>query len=463
MSAHPLSRRKFLGLSAAAAGSMLLAACGSNAPAVPSAPANSSSSSGSAPTPAAQAAAPQASNAKVELQVYVHNNHPFDGVKPLFEAKYPNVTLKMLGSNDMKAFRATLAAGGEGTPDLVWPEADAIQELGRAGALLDVTDIVNNNKDKLAKGKLTDCLIVSTGKYVAFPGDIAQVGLYYREDLLNKAGVKVPDDWTWDEFIDTSIKIKKDTGTSTLFFPSDASFVATTWGYIMMQLGGAITNVDGTQVTLDNDKGIAAMKLVKKMWDAKIGHDDGPFNETSFAAMAGNKISMMPMPVWYRGFAMEPNIKTPDQGQGQWRVALLPKPAANAVRTANFGGASVISTKYTKHPQEVKNFMEFALATMDGVGACVKYGIAPPYLPYLESKDWKDMRSPIHGDFAFNNVWGEAIKQYPGTWYKHPVFTEANNEINAQALPMLKGEVAIEVGMKAIGDRVRELNKRYQG
>jgi hypothetical protein len=37
------------------------------------------------------------------------------------------------------------------------------------------------------------------------------------------------------------------------------------------------------------------------------------------------------------------------------------------------------------------------------------------------------------------------------------------NELGAQIPPMLTGEVEIEPGMKALGDRVRELNARYQG
>ena len=42
----------------------------------------------------------------------------------------------MMGTNDMEVFRATLAANGEGTPDLFWPEASEVQEFGQAGALL---------------------------------------------------------------------------------------------------------------------------------------------------------------------------------------------------------------------------------------------------------------------------------------------------------------------------------------
>ena len=132
-------------------------------------------------------------------------------------------------------------------------------------------------------------------------------------------------------------------------------------------------------------------------------------------------------------------------------------------RTANYGGANIASTKYTQHPDEVKEFMVFALGTMEGAAACAEYGIVPPYLPSLESETWFDQRSPLMGDFAYNEVWTECVKQYPTNWHKQPVFEEALIEIGAQVPPMLNGEVEIEAGMKALGDRVRELNARYQG
>src|SRR5215213_2998562 len=102
MSHYKTSRREFLRLSMVGAGTMLLggslAACGAQ----PSAPAASATA---APAASAATAAPAASAATVTLNVFVHENHPFDLVKPLFEAKYPNVKLNMMKNNDMNVFR----------------------------------------------------------------------------------------------------------------------------------------------------------------------------------------------------------------------------------------------------------------------------------------------------------------------------------------------------------------------
>lgn len=313
-----------------------------------------------------------ATQGTVELQVYVHANHPFDEVKPLFEAAHPDIKLKMLEQNDMAALRATLAANGEGAPDIFWPEINDVQILGASRALLEVTDLVDEHREDLVPGKVAECYIPSTSEYAAFPGDIATVGLYYRADLWEQSGVSIPDDWSWEEFLAAAATVKEQTGAFSLFFPPDdgSGSAVLLFDFVLCQLGGAYTNADGTEVTMDDEKGVAALTLVKAMYEADVHIEDSPTNETFFAALAGNQIATLPMPVWYRGYGIEPNVTEGSDGYGQWRVALLPTPTPEAVRTANYGGAAIASTKYTKHPEQVKAFMKFALGSMEGAAAC---------------------------------------------------------------------------------------------
>jgi ABC-type glycerol-3-phosphate transport system substrate-binding protein len=205
------------------------------------------------------------------------------------------------------------------------------------------------------------------------------------------------------------------------------------------------------------------MEQTKRLFDADIAIDEVPFEENYFAEIAAGNVAISPAAVWYRGFGIEPNVTDEQSGLGQWRVALLPRASEDSVRVANLGGAAIASTTYTEHPEEVMNFMEMALGTMEGAAACGDWGILPPYLPYLQSDTWKGVRSEAFGDFAFNDVWTQAVDQYSATWYKQPVFGEALTETGAAMIPMMNGETSIADGMKALGDRIRELNARYQG
>ncbi len=400
---------------------------------------------------------------EVTLNVFVHANHPFDMVKPIFEAKYPNVKLNMMEQNDVAIIRAAVAANGEGMPDIFWPEIDMVQELGKAGVLLDVSDIITPLKDELAAGKLAECFIPSTETYAAFPGDIATVGIFYRQDKLDEAGVTIPDSWTWDDFIEIGKEIKDKTGAASLVIPTDGTLrSADLFTFVLCQLGGGITNADGTEVTFDNELGVQAMTTTQKLYQADISIDEIPFEENYFAEIAAGNVAMTPQAVWYRGFGIEPNATDEQGGLGQWRVSLLPSAGEGSVLTANLGGAAIASTIYTQHPDEVKNFMITALGTMEGAEACGQWGILPPFLPYLQSDAWNSVRSEAFGEFNFNEVWTKAVDQYPGTWYKQPVFGEALTTIGAGIMPILEGEVDVAEGLKALGDQVRELNTRYQ-
>src|SRR5215211_3070594 len=155
-SVRTFSRRRLLGTGAALAGGVALGR----------------------PTGSAAARASAAQD-QITLQAFIHANNPLDRVKPLYEAKYPNVKLHYMEENDMAVFRATLAANGEGTPDLLWPEINDVQDLGKTGVMLDVTDLIEKHKAELAPGKVAECFIESTGQYAGFPTEIGAVGLYY--------------------------------------------------------------------------------------------------------------------------------------------------------------------------------------------------------------------------------------------------------------------------------------------
>lgn len=403
-----------------------------------------------------------AAQEEITLNVFVHANHPFDKVKPIYEAKYPNVKLNMMEQNDAAILRAAITAE-EGVPDIFWPEIDMVQDLGKSGVLMDVTDIITPIKDDLAAGKLAECFIPSTGAYAAFPGDIATVGVFYRQDKLDEAGVALPDAWTWDDFIEIGKTIKEATGAASLVIPTDGTVrSADLFTFILCQLGGGITNAEGTEVTFDNEVGIEAMTITQKLFQADIAIDEVPFEENYFAEVAAGNVAMTPQAVWYRGFGIEPNAMDEQGGLGQWRVSLLPSAGEGSVLTANLGGAAIASTIFTEHPDEVKNFMITALGSMEGAEACGQWGILPPYLPYLKSESWTSVRSDAFGEFNFNEVWTSAVEQYPGTWYKQPVFGEALTTIGAGIVPMLTGDADIAETLKALGDQVRELNTRYQ-
>jgi ABC-type glycerol-3-phosphate transport system substrate-binding protein len=406
------------------------------------------------------AAAPAKAKPKGKLVFWGHDNHPIDNAVPGFKERYPDTEFDAQHIGEwLTKFKASLASGNE-VPDLVWLEATDIQNFGQQGVLLDVSDIVAPNKEKFVKAKLGEVFIVKRGQYAAIPSDLALVGLWYRQDVLEKAGVKeFPKDITFDDFTKLATQVNKSSGTAAFLLPKNG------WAWpfeiILAQLGGSVTTADGGKVTIDDEKGIAAMTFLKQLWDTKAALDTDWLQPPYWGALKAGKLASDYMPAWMRGFVRD-ETKSPDQGLGQWRVTLLPTMPGGEGRSSQIGGACLSSTKFTKNPEAVKAFMEFAFGTIDGTIATGSWGIIPGYLPYLESSIFQNQKDPVFGDFLFGKVWTQAAKELSTNYFRMPVFGEAETIVRQNMMPILRGEVPVKDGMKSIGDKVRQANDRYQ-
>ncbi len=377
-----------------------------------------------------------------------------------FQEKYPNVKLNWQHLGDwLTKFKATLASGTD-VPDLVWLEATDVQAFGSKGALLDLTSHLQPIKDQYSPGKLTEVTIQQKKQYVAMPGDTGLVGLWFRQDLLDRANVKLPTDLAYDPtFYELAAEVHTKTGAAAFLFPS------TGWSWpfeiILSQVGGSITSLDGTKVTIDDQKGFEAMGIVKALWDTKANLDTKWLTPDYWAAVKAGKLASDFMPAWMRGFA-ENEIKKPQDGLGQWRVVPLPSVKGGGSQTAQIGGASLASTTFTKVPELVWQFMHYALGSMEGCTLTGNWGIIPSYLPYLSSTNFANIKSPLFGTYPWTKVLAELAPTLSTTFARTAVFSDADQILTQSIMPMLNGGMSINDGMRAIGDKVRAANQRYQ-
>ncbi len=415
-----------------------------------------------APTPAATTAAQPAAAAGAArtLTFWGHDDHPMDAAVAGFQQKYPDVKMDWQHLGDwLTKFKATLASG-QGVPDLVWLEATDVQNFGSQGVLMDVTASLTPIKDQFSPGKIAEVNIVKKQQYVAMPGDIGLVGLWYRPDLLSAAGVSdFSPDLTFDQFVTAAGQLHQKTGVAA-FLLSSAGFPFP-YEIISSQVGGSITSPDGANVTIDDAKGVQAMTLLKQLWDTKANLDTTWLQPDYWAAVKGGKIAADFMPAWMRGF-LESNAKTPDEGAGKWKVMPLPSIPGGVSRTAQIGGASLASTKFSKVQDVAWAFMQYSLGSPEGCTATGGWGIIPSYLPYLQSDTFISKKSAAFGEFQFNKVWSSLAPTLSTAYARTAVFSDANDAIMQNMIPLLNGDTPIAEGMKALGDIVREANQRYQ-
>ncbi len=135
----------------------------------------------------------------------------FGEVIDLFEAEYPNITVKQspVGSPDDLFNRLATDFGGGGTtaPDLFALGGAKPQEYGAVGALLDldeVADIVQ--ADKYPEIGTASAIVDDT--LYGLPTGGNATAAFVNTDILAQAGIEAPgEDWTWDDLIEIANEV----------------------------------------------------------------------------------------------------------------------------------------------------------------------------------------------------------------------------------------------------------------
>ncbi len=395
------------------------------------------------------------------LTFWGHGDHPLNLIREAFLKKYPNVTLDWQQIEDHAAKFKTAMAAGTGAPDLYWSEADAVQLYGSQGALLETTDIIEKQKDKFIPGKLAEAYVLSEDAYFGMPGDLSTSGIYYREDLLKELGIEMSDDMMYEpDFIEMLKKIAAG-GKNAVLYPKGGTFVAgAQWTWFDAQYGGSgPASCDNQAITMADEAGINAVKLIKKIYDTGATLQADFWTPEYWNAINTGQLVLDLVPAWGRGF-WESNVDP--SVLGKWRLAPFPRAVAGGSRTGVWGGATLISPATTQNPDLVKIFMEFAFGSMEGATAAGNWGIIPAYLPYLEGP-FQDITTKLFGDQKIGPVWLNLAKELSTTFCRTAVYGAATSEILVPEMDsMITGGADIEATMKSLADKVTEVLPDYQ-
>jgi multiple sugar transport system substrate-binding protein len=195
-----LSRRDFLKVGAAAAGSLtapgLLAACGST-------PAPTAEPTVAAAT-AVATRPPQPANFSLWYRYFWEPvKTTFEGFVDKFLAANPNITMEknFFGDEDYKS-TIKVAMASDNPPDLFYGYGgNWLKFLVEEGLVADVSGYFDQYKwnDRLTERAAN--LITIGGKHYSVPTEICTAGIYYNKDILTKVGIEPPEVVTWDEFL----------------------------------------------------------------------------------------------------------------------------------------------------------------------------------------------------------------------------------------------------------------------
>ena len=345
--ARPTRGRRVAALVASiAAGSLLLAACGSS----------SDDSSGAQTGPYGFAAEKQ--DAKAPITVWVDSTRlaaaeAFQKANPDTKIKIENYDGNANGSNTFKTKMALYDKAGSGWPDVVfttdnnsasWGSADGTGSL----APLNKGLVPQATLDGFAKGAMDVCTI--DGTVYCLRNDLAQNVLWYNQKLMTEFGYTVPT--TWEEYEALADKVATEHPGYIVGTAGDA------WApeiYMWAAECPANKVTGATSITVDT--GDPNCVKAAKMLDGLIANKTmstlslfGP----EFVKDQGDKVLMLPGPSWYGGAVFQGTIKTP---KGEIAVApALHWADQDPPSTGNVGGGTWWISSHSKNLKAAREF-----------------------------------------------------------------------------------------------------------
>ncbi|SEG98148.1 lactose/L-arabinose transport system substrate-binding protein [Nonomuraea solani] len=401
MSTPPIGRRGFL---QGALGIGALAATGSLAACAPGAPGGSGAPS--------KLAAPTASASAAKGEITIWNRSGdlfkvFDAAIGEFRKAYPNVKVNHQAV-DIDAKLANTLISGTDVPDgSFWDDAKI---GGQAEHLFDLTDLIAPYRDQTSPYKLS----VNTvdGKIYGVPWDLDPGLLWYREDILESAGVDPASLATYDDLLTASRTIKeKDPKTKPIHLEK-TPFLSQLWLEMMAnQQGTSLTDAQG-KLRLDSAEYRRIFGWIQSaVKDGLVTH--APYLEPADVnTLDSGQQVFVPWAIWW-SFAPQQLLKAT---KGKWRAAPLPAWTPGGARSGAMGGSSFVIPAKAKNPElawllyEFLCFKEPGYTAVYGPNDVYPGGLStsiPSYTPALDPA--KPLFQPIEA-LGGQDLWKVAVE-----------------------------------------------------
>ena len=290
---------------------------------------------------------------EVELRFVLWDERQVDVHEQMIEAfreDHPNISIDVeVIPADYWTVVKTQIAGGD-PPDIMWINVPNFPDLALNDALLPITDLVERDNVDLSPfpQALVDSYILD-GELYGISKDYDTVGLFYRVDLFDAAGLDYPDEtWTWDDLKEAAAALTTDD----------------VWGYagglsiqefelnLVRQNGGELVSADGTRTLFGEPEACEAIQFLYSF------HTDGTApdqvtQDTShhWGLFADGRVAMMQDGSWAARSYLD----------NDFDIDVAPLPAGKQ-RANTIHGLAWAILSGTDHPEEAWEFLKF-LAT----------------------------------------------------------------------------------------------------
>ncbi|MFI9382899.1 ABC transporter substrate-binding protein [Kutzneria sp. NPDC052558] len=274
-----------------------------------------------------------------------------DKVVDIWNQAHPDIHVTLsnpAGGDQLVSKMITAHQAGNG-PDIAKVEYQSLPALVSQGIVADITqhtgDTVKDFDDTTLKATRFD------GKVYGVPQDVAPLMLFYRTDIFDQYGLKVPT--TWDEFKQAAADLhaKAPQVAMTNFDAADPGWITG-----LMQQGGADWWSSADNKTWQVAINSAASKKVADYWQGLVTAGTVAKNP-SFSPQWNKQMNEGQLATWISGAwapaqlgGIAPSTK------GKWAVGPLPAWTAGDRTTGIWGGSATTVTTDSKHAAQAAQF-----------------------------------------------------------------------------------------------------------
>jgi lactose/L-arabinose transport system substrate-binding protein len=374
---------------------------------------------------------------------------------PEFNKEYPNVKVKFKIAPPDDTYKNLLLdlSSGQGAPDVVAIENKNLGQFVATGGLTDLTKNIEPYKDQFNKFKLLDAK--QDGKIYAVPWDSGPVGIFYRRDVFEQAGL--PSDEasvakqlaTWDKYLDTAKIIHDKTGKSMLSLSKSNNY-ARLFEIMMQQQNTWYFDKNG-KVVVDNAKAKKALNLFKALWDGGYTDETTPWTDGWYASLANGNVATEPNAVWLGGFLK--SFIAP-KAEGKWGVVPLPVWEEGGNRTANDGGSTLVITNQSKNKQAAWAFIEFMLTKKESQMKIFKTTDAFPSLENVYSDPYFSEADPYFDGQKYRQLFTQLVKEVPPINYTKD-YTQADQLAMTEISQLGMGKQDVDTTLKNLSEKIK--------
>lgn len=310
---------------------------------------------------------------KVNLKFYIWSDEEnyMTEVAENYNASQDEVNVEIVSiANDSydDKLKVMLSAGSDA--DIVDIRTiNQVQQFKDSGAIMNLTDMVKDSDLDISKyGSMWDAQYPD-GEIYALPTRSTCWMLFYNEDLLEEAGLTMPDQMTWDEYAEMAKKLTS----------GDGQQYGGYW--INWDIYHSIATQQGVYLNSDDISAVQeSLEFINRLMNEDKSHvplaEIQATNSQYLADFENGKVAMMPQGEWLI------NMLITDQEAGKtdinWNVAPMPVPDGTEAGTTwgQFQFAGI--PKDAKHPEESFEFLKY-LCGEGGSTVLPKYGMLPAY------------------------------------------------------------------------------------